>query len=139
MTRSHRRHRADGRADGRAAARAGSTLIEVLVTVMLMTTALLALAGLAVTGLRMTHRGTGQTRAAAIAQSRFDSLASVPCDRIKAVAGTGAASGTFTSRGVTERWSARMVMNDNMVEVVDTLRVSGRSTPAVYLSMRACR
>jgi prepilin-type N-terminal cleavage/methylation domain-containing protein len=78
---TRRGRRRDGDAGGRAGA-GGFTLVEVLMAVMLLAVGLLALAGLGATALRTVRGGSTQTVAAAVAQSRFDSLASVPCDQI---------------------------------------------------------
>lgn len=124
-----------------ARARAGFTLIEVLMAVTLLAIGLLALAGLAATSLRVVRGGAAQTRAAAIAQSRFDSLSSVPCAQIAAAvpASAPAVTGTATTRGVVETWSAQMVNNGNMVRMTNALTVPGRAATYQYESRRACR
>ena len=119
--------------------RGGFTLVEVLMALTLLAVGLLALAGLGATALRTVHGGSTQTVAAAVAQSRFDSLASVPCDSIAAAAGSAVVSGTASTRGIVERWSAQRVANGNMVRVTNALRVPGRRREYRYLGMRACR
>jgi len=108
---------------------------------MLLSLGLLSIAGLAATAARVVRGGGAQTQAAAVAQSRFDSLASVPCARIEAAipAGQPAVTGTATTRGVSERWTARMENNGNMVRMTNALTVPGRATVAHYVSVRACR
>ncbi len=109
--------------------------------VTLVAVAQLGLAGLGATALRAARGGSVQTLAAAVAQSRIDSLASVPCDRIALPSGAAAVAGTATVRGITERWRAwrEQSENYNMVHVTDTVFVPGRARPQVYQSIRACR
>lgn len=69
-------------------------------------------------------------------QSRFDSLASVPCRALSAP-GQPVTSGTSTRRRVTERW---VVLDGvNVKELIDTVRVPGRTTPLVHRSVLPCR
>jgi hypothetical protein len=96
--------------------------------------ALLAIAGLGVTAAGMTRRGTQQVVAAAVAQSRFDSLSSVPC---RGLAVTGPTSGTSTTRGVVERWV--VTDGNNVKNLADTLRVPGRTGALVYRTVLPCR
>lgn len=107
----------------------------------LLAVGLLALAGLAGTAAVAVRGGAAQTRASAVAQSRFDSLASVPCAQIAAAipAGQAAVTGTAATRGVTELWTARMENNGNMVRATTALTVPGRAATYRYVSMRACR
>ncbi len=123
------------------AARAGFTLVEVIMAVTLLAVALLALAGLGATALTAVRGGANQTVAAAVAQARIDSLASLPCDQIAPAAGAASVSGTASLRGVTERWTAQRLAkyNYNIMLVADTLRVPGRARAYAYASMRACR
>jgi Tfp pilus assembly protein PilV len=109
--------------------------------VTLLAIGLLAIAGLGATAARAVRGGSAQTRAAVAAQSRFDSLASVPCARIEAAipAGQAAAAGTAAARGVTEHWTARMENNRNMVRVTNAITVAGRAASYHFVSLRACR
>ena len=115
--------------------RAGFTLVEVIAAIMLLAIGLLAIAGLGVVAAKTTRRGAGQTMAAAMAQSRFDSLASVPCAAL--AVGSTPTKGVSTVRGVRESW----VVTDgwNVKRLADTLTVPGRATPLVYLSVIPCR
>ena len=129
--------RASHRSRARAihAARAGFTVIEVIAAIMLLAMGLLAIAGLGVSASKMTRRGSGQTLASAMAQSRFDSLASVPCKGL--APGATPTRGVSTVRGVRESW----VVTDgwNVKRLADTLTVPGRTTPLVYVSVIPCR
>ena len=115
-------------------ARAGMTLIEIVVAVTLLAIGLLAIAGLGITALKTTRGGSQQTVAAAVAQSRFDSLSSLPC---RTLATTGTTAGTATTRGVVERW--RVVDGFNVKRLTDSLTVPGRTNTLVYQSVIPCR
>jgi type IV pilus assembly protein PilV len=114
--------------------RAGFTLVEVLLAMMILSVGLLALAGLGVTASVGARAGTQQTIAAAVAQSRFDSLASLPC---RDLATAGPTTGTALTRGVRERWVVRDGVN--VKNFVDTLTFPGRTRPLVYLTVLPCR
>jgi hypothetical protein len=106
----------------------------VIAAITVLSIALLAVAGLGVTGARMATRGTHQVVASAVAQSRFDSLASVPC---RGLAAAGPTSGTSTTRGVVERWV--VTDGNNVKNLADTLRVPGRADLIVYRTVLPCR
>jgi Tfp pilus assembly protein PilV len=111
------------------------TLVEVVFAVMVLAIGLLALAGLGLASARMTKGGGIQMSATAAAQARFDSLASLPCQTL-AMNGPQTGS-TQTVRGVRESWT---VSSGTYVKLLtDTLRVSGRSKPLVFLSEIPCR
>lgn len=114
--------------------RAGFTVIETIAAIMLLSIGLLAIAGLGVVASKTTRRGASQTLAAAVAQARFDSLMSVPCDGIA----NGAVSrGVTTVRGVREAW----VVTDgwNVKNLSDTLTVPGRAGVLVFRNVIPCR
>lgn len=116
--------------------RRGFSLIELMVAVMVLSIALLGLAGMSGTVSRQLGNGSLQTAAAMVVQSRLDSLASLsPCTSIVAEGGTK--SGTATTRGVTERW--RIADGDNVIRIVDTVTFRGRTKPLVYESLIPCR
>ena len=118
-------------------ARRGMSLVELLVAVMVLTIALLGLAGMSGTVSRQLGAGSRQTAAAMVVQSRLDSLASIaPCTAIIAD-GAAPISGTATTRGVTERW--RISDGDNVIRIVDSVTFRGRSRPLVYESLIPCR
>ena len=117
-------------------ARRGMSLVELLVAVMVLSIALLGLAGMSGTVARQLAGGSRQTAAAMVVQSRIDSLASLsPCTL---VVGEGQTR-TFTtvSRGVTERW--RVIDGDNVIRMIDSVTFSGRKRPLVYESLIPCR
>ena len=123
------------RRGARPGPRPGFTLIEMMIAVMMLAIGLLSLAGLAVTSARMTTGGGRQMTASAFAQARFDSLASQPCANL---APSGPQTGRTTAvRGVRESWA--VTDGNHLKNVVDTLWVTGRARPLVYLSAIPCR
>ena len=117
-----------------AGRRAGFTLIEVIAAILLLSIGLLAIAGLGVAAAKTTRRGSVQTLAAAVAQSRFDSLSSLPC---AGLAATGPTTGSSTIRDITEKW--RVVDGNNVKRLTDSLTVPGRTGVLVYQSVIPCR
>ena len=117
-----------------AAPRRGMTIVEVMVAMFLLTVGLLALAGLAASASKTVRAGGIQTVASALAQSRFDSLSSVPCATLATATPT---RGTATTRGIRESW----IVTDgrNVKRLADTVRVPGRRAPLVFVSVIPCR
>jgi prepilin-type N-terminal cleavage/methylation domain-containing protein len=115
--------------------RRGFTIVEMIFAVVMLAIGLLALAGLALGSARMTTGGGRQMAASAFAQARFDSLASVPCALL---APSGPQTGRTTHvRGVRESWA--VTDGNHIKSVVDTLWVTGRARPLVYMSVIPCR
>ena len=119
----------------RVRARRGFTLVETMFAIVMLAIGLLSLAGLAMTSARMTAGGGRQMTASAFAQARFDSLASMPCANL---APSGPQTGRTTPvRGVTESWA--VTDGAHVKNLIDTLWVTGRARPLVYLSVIPCR
>lgn len=124
------------RARRAARIRRGFTLVELVFAVLMLSIGLLSLAGLGLATSRMTLGGGRQVAASSLAQARFDSLASVPCATL-APPGYPATGRTPLVRGVRESWA---VTDGNLVKnIVDTIWVTGRAKPLVYLSLIPCR
>ena len=79
------------------ARRTGTTLVELLVAVVIITVGLLALAGAAAIVARDTAAGRREVALAWRARARLERLTSIPC---RALAG-----GTAASEGVAEQWA----------------------------------
>jgi type II secretion system protein I len=77
--------------------RTGFTIVELLVTLVILSTGLLALHGATALTLRMVGGGWTRTLAANVAQQRLEQLRASAC--------TGAASGSDETRGIRERWT----------------------------------
>jgi prepilin-type N-terminal cleavage/methylation domain-containing protein len=114
--------------------RAGLSLVELMVSIVLLAVGLLGMAALSVKVSTQQRGAASQQLAAMIVQSRFDSLASIRC---QALAPSGPQSGTVTTRGITERWS---VTDGNDVKVItDTVTFATRTRPLAYISVIPCR
>ena len=115
--------------------RRGFTIVELVFAILMLSIGLLALAELGLASSRFATGGGRQMSAAAAAQSRFDSLASLPCATLATnYPQTGS---TNTVRGVRESWA---VSDGQYVKnLVDTIWVTGRTKPLVYLSEIPCR
>ena len=118
------------------APRRGFTVVEVVVAIMILAIGVLGLAATSGVVSRQLGRGNLQTIAAAVAQSRFDSLTSVPCQNLAPTSGVNQ-TGTATIRGVRESW----VISDSndMKAIVDTVKFSGRTNALVYVTLLPCR
>lgn len=95
MTSNRRRTR--GRQAARTSARDGFTIVELIVAILILTIGVLGLAGSAAVVTRQIGSGNQLTIAAAVAQTRFETLASQDC--------ANATGGPVTTRGITENWS----------------------------------
>lgn len=117
-----------------AQARRGLTLIEVMVAIMLLSFALLGMAGFSITVGRQ-YRSSGQQQTAALlVQSRLDSLASINCALL---APSGTQTGTAMTMGIREKW---VIEDGNDIKSIsDTVRIPGRNNPLVYRSIIPCR
>jgi len=116
--------------------RRGVTLIELMVAMIVLSVALLGLAGVSGAVTRQLAGGGLQTLAATMAQSRLDSLSSIaPCTSIVAAGGT--VTGNNTYRRVRESWVIRD--GNNVIYVTDTVTFPGRRNPLVYQSILVCR
>jgi Tfp pilus assembly protein PilV len=110
------------------------SLVELIVAILLLSVGLMGLSGLSLTVTTQYKNAGRQAFAAAVVQSRLDSLSSIGCANL-AVSGTQ--TGVATSRGVTERWS---VSDGNDVKtIIDTVSFAGRRRPLVYTSVIPCR
>lgn len=113
--------------------RGGFTLIELMVSVVLLSVGVLALASTSGLVMRMMGGASQQVRAATIATSRFETLRSLQCSSI----GSGAA----TTPGITERWAVSLLAA-RTYDVADTVTLvsmsSRRPVVQAYRSMVRC-
>ena len=89
----------------------GFTLVELMVTIIVLTIGLLAMAGTTAVITRHIGGGAQMALAAGTAQTRFERLRSDPC--------AGLASGADTSRGIAEKWTVTAM--PRAVRVTDTV------------------
>lgn len=110
------------------------SVIELMVAMVLLSVGLMGLSGLSLTVTTQYRNAGRQAFAAAVVQSRLDSLSSVTCLNL---APSGTQSGVAVTRGVTERWK---ISDGNDVKVIlDSVSFSGRKRPLVYTSIIPCR
>ena len=91
---------------------AGFTLVELMVTILMLTVGLLGMAGTTAVMTRQIGDGAQMALAATNAQARFELLRSQDC--------VGLAAGTAESRGITEVWTVTLLARS--VQVTDTVK-----------------
>lgn len=122
--------------------RRGLTIVEVLVAVVLLSVAIIALASSAAVGTRQTSDGVRRTRAAGLAEARFEALAAkrglsmTACDAIVPLGGT--VSFDTTTRGIRERGSITRPLNDGTVTVVDRVILRPGRDSVIFRSVIRC-
>ena len=112
--------------------RRGVTLVEILVSGVVIGVGLAGVVGSATAVETQMGGGARETVAAALAQARLDSLASLSCAQL-----TGGLSGYSTTRGVTENW--RVVDGRNTKTLTVTLTLPRRTARPVYTTVIPCR
>ncbi len=110
--------------------RRGFTIVEVIVSIMIMVVGVLGLASTAAVVQRLIGSGAQQTLAANIAQSRFERLRSMNCNLLSA--------GTATRNGLNERWRVDSVGPRVRLVTDSIIFASGRRRPQVYRSLVQC-
>ncbi len=78
-------------------ARAGTTLVELIIALVVITVGLLALAGAAAVVARETAAGRREATLAELARTRLERLTSTPCELL--------VPGTTNADGITEHWA----------------------------------
>lgn len=121
-----------GRGRCRNRARRGITLVEILVSIILIAVALGGALNSA--GAVATQMGGGarHTVAASLAQTRLDSLQSLSCAQL-----ADGLSGSSTTRGVKEEWT--VVDGRNIKTLSVTLTIPRRVQKPVYTTVIPCR
>ena len=120
-------------------ARRGFTIVEVLVAVMVLSVGVLALASTAAVTGRLMSEGAVRNRAATLALSRFEVIASrssAGCNAIVAVGGT--VSRDSTLRGIREQWTITRPRNDGTVTVADVITLPRVTNPLTFRSVVRC-
>lgn len=111
--------------------RRGFTIIEVLVSCVMLLVAVSALLGSSGAVAREVGGGNAQTLAATMAQARLDSLTSLSCTQLQA------SGGSRTFRGVQEVWSVTDGKNIKTLDV--RLTIPRRSNQLRYRMVVPCR
>lgn len=114
--------------------RSGLTLVEVIISILMITVSVMGLLGSTAAVATQMGGGVRQTVAASIAQSRIDSLTSLACAQL-AVAGV--ASGSSTRRGILETWS--VTDGRNVKTIVVKIKIPRRTKQLSYSTVIPCR
>ena len=114
----------------REASRRGFTLVELIAAIIILVVGVLGLASTAAVVMRQITGSSMQTRAAVVAQSRFERLRSVNC--------AAAVAGTASANGITETWRTTMQTRSMMMSVVVSWRERGRTRSVTFTSQRPC-
>ena len=112
-------HNRAAASSGLVEARDGTTVVELLVALVIVTIGLLALAGAAALVARETGRGHRELALARAARTRLERLTSTPCAAL--------ASGSVTANGIAERWTVGEGRNGvrRLVVTVEALAPAG--------------
>jgi prepilin-type N-terminal cleavage/methylation domain-containing protein len=103
-------------------ARGGFSLVELLVSVMVLSVGLLAITGASAVIARQVSGGARMSLAASLAQSRFEQLRALECGTL--------ASGSNADRGISESWTVQHVPGG--VDVADTISFASARRQQVY-------
>jgi prepilin-type N-terminal cleavage/methylation domain-containing protein len=110
--------------------RRGFTIVEVIVSIMVMVVGVLGLASTGAVVQRLIGAGAQQTMAANIAQTRFEKARSLDCNLLS--------SGSLTRSGLSERWQVVTVGPRVRLVTDSVIFTSGRRKPQVYVSLVQC-
>ena len=109
--------------------RRGFTLVELIAAILILVVGVLGLASTAAVVMRQITGSSMQTRAAIVAQSRFERLRSVNCAL--------ATAGTSTANGITETW--RTTVQARSMQLIVVVSWRERTTRSVtFTSQRPC-
>ena len=112
--------------------RRGFTIVELIVTMLVLTVGMLGLAATAGVITKQMGNGSRNTMGAVQAQALMDSLASINCTTL-GTTHTDSAS----LRGVKQKWT--VTDGNDIKNVVDSVFIKGRRLPFVYRSIISCR
>ena len=114
--------------------RRGLTLVEILISVIMLTVGVMGLLGSTAAVAKQMGGGVRQTVAATVAQARIDSLTSLSCASLTLA---GVASGTSTSRGIAEKWT--VTDGKNVKSIAVEITIPRRATKLLYTTVIPCR
>ena len=114
--------------------RSGLTLVEILISVVMLTVGVMGLLGSTAAVAKQMGGGVRQTVAATVAQARIDSLTSLSCSKLTLA---GVASGTSTTRGVVEKWT--VTDGKNVKSIAVEITIPRRTSKLLYTTVIPCR
>ncbi len=128
---SQRLSKSEMRADLPPRVRRGTSLIEVLIASVLLTTAIGALLGTSKKVSEQMGTSRKQMVASSVAQARLDSLQSISCTALAATS-----PGNRTTRGIQEGWTVTSGTNSKVITL--TLTIPGLSSDIIYTTIVPC-
>jgi Tfp pilus assembly protein PilV len=115
----------------RLRARAGTTLIELIVSIMILTTGVLALASTAPVILRQMGGAQLQSLVGTTAHSRFEQMRAVPCGGLA----NGDAEGPST---ITETWTVAALTRARLVRDSVAYTIGGEEKFQIFVTIIPC-
>lgn len=118
--------------------RKGLTLVELMVSMMIMVVGIFAMVSTAGTVMKQTGAGQQQTLAATAGQSRLEQLRALGCNA------SSLTSGSASGRGISERWTVSADNGPNtavtFILLTDSVRYvsNGAAKWKVFTSVRPC-
>jgi prepilin-type N-terminal cleavage/methylation domain-containing protein len=122
-----------------ARAERGFTLIEVMLSVVLLTVGVMALVGSSAMVSRMIGHGRESTFVSQRASSRFDQLRQLAASTSPPCTAGGFASGSQSQYGVSESWTVPTSGNSRLVRVVLSYRTARRTVADTVKSYILCK
>jgi Tfp pilus assembly protein PilV len=111
--------------------RRGASLIEILIACTMMTIGILGLLGTTKKVAEAMGSSRSQMIAASVAQARLDSLQSLSCTALSAIA-----TGSRTTRGIAESWTITSGTNTRLISL--TLTIPRMSKSMTYRTIVPC-
>ncbi|MGQ0714159.1 MAG: type IV pilus modification PilV family protein [Gemmatimonadaceae bacterium] len=110
--------------------RAGLTVIEIMVTILVLSVGMLGLLGTSALAAQMLAMSSQHTVAATLAQARLEALQGVACSRV--------AAGSAVSRGMTETWTTQRTAAGLEVTITVTHPARQRTRTYTYNGVLPC-
>lgn len=117
--------------------RKGFTLVELMVAMMLLSVGMLALASSSAVVIKQMTEGGTMSVASAVAQTRIEKLRT-SMSTCTATALPAAATGSATTRGVSESWTITPMTRSAQISVTATYYTRRGNRSQTYLSMVPC-
>jgi len=121
--------------------RGGFTLIEVMISVVLLTVGVMALVGSSAMTARMIGRGKSSTLVGQRTSSRFDYLRQLAASTSPACTSASFANGDTTAHGVRETWTITQPISPNtrLVQMIVRYKAAGRPVTDTVQTLILCK